>query len=141
MMTLFNEKITRESMNDEATKEKRLINGPDNLFGIYQLKDGEATRDYRFEPFNLLIERGLKIERQHYKLVYIGNLPIRDRLTSLGTIFQTFNLTPPADFTGHSLSVSDVVVLQWRGKVSAHYVDTVGFKDLPFFLSNEAAKE
>jgi hypothetical protein len=35
------------------------------------------------------------------------------------------------------MSVSDVIVLQWRGEVSSHFVDSVGFKELPSFTGNE----
>ena len=44
----------------------------------------------------------------------------------------------PADFTGHSLSVSDVVVLNRSGKDEAHYCDSFGFTPVPeFFLQRE----
>ena len=40
----------------------------------------------------------------------------------------------PADFKGHSLSVSDVVVLHQNGQDTAHYCDSVGFQQVPEFL-------
>ena len=53
-------------------------------------------------------------------------------------IYRTFNLDRPADFTGHSLSVSDVVVLNRSGKEEAHYCDSFGFTPVPeFFLQRE----
>ena len=42
-----------------------------------------------------------------------------------------------AVFYGHSLSVSDVVVLHKDGKDSAHYVDRFGYKEAPEFLKPE----
>ena len=141
MMKLSEETLTEKQMDEEALREKMLINGPENLFGIYQLKDVKALRDYRFEPLNCLISRGLKVERRNYTLVYTGPLSIRDRLINLNKIFQTFNRNPPADFKGHSPSVSDVIVLQWRGKfLSAHYIDDLSFKELPDFWGNEVLK-
>ena len=51
-------------------------------------------------------EAGLAVDRQNYDLVYTAPL---DSKTTLEDIYRTFNLDRPADFTGHSLSVSDVV--------------------------------
>ena len=55
----------------------------------------------------------------------------------LEELFQMFNLSRPQDFEGHSLSVSDVIALKRNGKVSVHYVDSIGFKELPGFLDKK----
>ena len=52
-------------------------------------------------------------------------------------LFQMFNLSRPQDFEGHSLSVSDVIALKRNGEVSVHYVDSIGFKELPGFLDKQ----
>ena len=52
----------------------------------------------------------------------------------LESLYERFNLDPPRDFTGHSLSVSDVVGLKGKSGVSFHYVDSFGFAELPAFL-------
>ena len=57
----------------------------------------------------------------------------------IGTIPRRFWDTP-GDFTGHSLSVSDIVVLKQQGSVSSHYVDSVGFVQLPAFLPDNYLK-
>ena len=54
--------------------------------------------------------------------------------TTLEDIYRTFNVDHPADFKGHSLSVSDVVVLHQNGQDTAHYCDSVGFQQVPEFL-------
>ena len=54
--------------------------------------------------------------------------------TTLEDIYRTFNVEHPADFKGHSLSVSDVVVLHQNGQDTAHYCDSVGFQQVPEFL-------
>ena len=54
--------------------------------------------------------------------------------TTLEDIYRTFNVNHPADFKGHSLSVSDVVVLHQNGQDTAHYCDSVGFQQVPEFL-------
>ncbi len=48
-------------------------------------------------------------------------------------IYTQFNIDHPADFTGHSLSVSDVVVLHQDGENTSHYVDSVGYREIPEF--------
>ena len=106
-----------------------------DTFTIYQLKGGPETRDYRFEAYESLQEAGLAVDRQNYDLVYTAPL---DGKTTLEDIYRTFNLDRPADFTGHSLSVSDVVVLTRSGKEEAHYCDSFGFTPVPeFFLQRE----
>ena len=52
-------------------------------------------------------------------------------------MFVRFNFNHPADFRGHSLSVSDIVALNTGGEVSCHYVDSVGFVELPGFFSGK----
>ena len=106
-----------------------------DTFTIYQLKDGPETRNYRYEAYESLQEAGLAVDRQNYDLVYTAPL---DGKTTLEDIYRTFNLDRPADFTGHSLSVSDVVVLNRSGKEEAHYCDSFGFTPVPeFFLQRE----
>ena len=106
-----------------------------DTFTIYQLKGGPETRDYRFEAYESLQEAGLAVDRQNYDLIYTAPL---DGKTTLEDIYRTFNLDRPADFTGHSLSASDVVVLNRSGKEEAHYCDSFGFTPVPeFFLQRE----
>ena len=106
-----------------------------DTFSIYQLRGGEETRDYRFEPYERLQAVGLAVDRANYDLVYTAPL---DGSTSLEDIYRTFNIDHPADFRGHSLSVSDIVVLNRGGKEEAHYCDSIGFTSVPeFFLQRE----
>lgn len=100
-------------------------------FTIYQLKDGDETRDIRFEPYNKLIGLGLVVDPAHYDKVYSAPL---DNSMTLEKIYFAFNMDRPEDFTGHSLSMSDVVVLNKDGKETAFYVDSAGFKETPGFL-------
>ncbi len=120
--------------NSEAAKESELIHSTNDMFAVYQLKDGDETRDYRFESMKSLKAKGLLVERGLYSLVYTAPLAEHDTLNS---IFHRFNFNHPADFTGHSLSVSDIVVVQRDGVVTSHYVDSAGFAKLPAFLGNE----
>ena len=103
----------------------------ENSFSIYQLKGGNETLDYRFEPLDSIHRNGLSVKPENYELVYTAPLTAKDDLES---IYTRFNVDRPADFTGHSLSVSDIVVLHQDGKDTAHYCDRVGFSEVPEFL-------
>ena len=102
-----------------------------DTFQIYQLKRGENTRELQFESYDRLKESGQTLNPDHYVKVYEAELT---KGLSLEDIYTRFNIDHPKDFYGHSLSVSDVVVLHKDGKDSAHYVDRFGYKDAPEFL-------
>ena len=103
-------------------------------FSIYQLKRGDETRDFRFEPYDRLQATGLAVDPANYDLIYTA--PLAPDM-SLDDIFTRFNIDHPADFKGHSLSVSDVVVLHQAGQDTAHYVDSVGYQQVPEFLREQ----
>ena len=115
-------------------KEMRLLYGKGDAFGIYQLKDGDGMRDYRFEPYDRLQAAGLSVEATNYNLVYTAELTPG---TSLEDIYTRFDTDHPEDFKGHSLSVSDIVVLHQNGENTAHYVDRIGYRDVPEFLRGQ----
>ena len=100
-------------------------------FSIYQLKRGDETRDLRFEPYDRLNAAGHTVDPANYDLIYSAPLA---QGTSLEDIFTRFNIDHPKDFKGHSLSVSDVVVLHQNGQDTAHYVDSIGYRQTPEFL-------
>ena len=104
---------------------------PVGSFSIYQLKGGNETLDYRFEPLDSIHRNGLSVKPENYELVYEAPMTAKDDLES---IYTRFNVDRPADFTGHSLSVSDIVVLHQNGKDTAHYCDRAGFSEVPEFL-------
>ena len=117
-----------------AKAQEQPETGRDDTFSIYQLKDGDETRDYRFEPYDRLQAAGLAVDRANYELVYTAPLMPGP---SLDDIFTRFNIDHPKDFKGHSLSVSDVVVLHQDGQDTAHYVDRGDFKQIPEFLQEK----
>lgn len=100
-------------------------------FSIYQLKRGDETRALRFEPYDRLTATGHAVDPANYDLIYSAPLAPG---TSLEAIFTRFNIDHPKDFKGHSLSVSDVVVLHQNGQDTAHYVDSIGYRQTPEFL-------
>ena len=116
----------------EAAQPTQDTDAPDkDTFSIYQIKGGDGTRDFRFEPYDRLHAAGNVVDKANYELVYSAELTPG---TSLEDIYTRFNIDHPKDFKGHSLSVSDVVVLHQNGRDTAHYVDSFGYKDVPEFL-------
>ena len=140
-MLAFAEKAEREYMAEAASyvqtpadiaEQARAAQGePVGSFSIYQLKGGSETLDYRFEPLDSIHRNGLSVKPENYELVYEAPLTAKDDLES---IYTRFNVDRPADFTGHSLSVSDIVVLHQDGRDTAHYCDRAGFSEVPEFL-------
>ena len=121
------EQPAQEQPKQEAPQDK-------DTFSIYQIKGGNETRDLRFEPYDRLTATGHRVDAKNYALVYSAELTPG---TSLEDIYTRFNIDHPKDFKGHSLSVSDVVVLHQNGQDTAHYVDSFGYKEVPEFLQPE----
>ena len=122
--------IQKAQYKEQAPKEQTAE--PDrDTYSIYQLKRDEATQDLRFEPYDRLIATGHEVDRANYDLVYTA--PLTEDMT-LNTIWEKFNIDHPKDFKGHSLSVSDIVVLHQNGGDTAHYVDSIGYQQVPEFL-------
>lgn len=110
--------------------EDQFLLGEQNQYGIFQLKSGDETRDYRFMGTDFLQKQGMEIDRQNYELVYTA--PLTPDIT-LDGLYEKFNIDRPEDFKGHSLSVSDVIVLHQNGENTSHYVDSFGFTEIPEF--------
>lgn len=102
-----------------------------DTFNIYQLKGGDALHYHHFTGLDQLKKEGLKVEFENYEKVYSGPWTRGDKLEG---IYERFNIDRPEDFTGHSLSVSDVVVLHRGGKDTSYYVDSTGFTELAQFI-------
>ena len=122
--------MKQELEDSEPNREAQLLYGNEGRYGIYQLKDSVETRNIRFMDMDYLEKEGIPVSRENYTLVYTGELT---EGMSLEDIYTKFNIDHPADFTGHSLSVSDVVVLHQDGENTSHYVDSVGYREIPEF--------
>ena len=112
------------------------IEAPVKTFEIYQIRRVDETRDVRFEPYERLLKAGLKPDFKTYDKMYeadVSMLSGKSTGEKLESAFYVFNQERPEDFKGHSLSVSDVVVLD----DTAYYVDSVGFKPLKDFIPLE----
>ena len=118
------EQVQKETVPEVAALDK-------DTFSIYQLKRGDETRDFRFEPYDRLAATGRTADQANYDLIYTAELTPG---TSLEDIYTRFNIDHPKDFRGRSLSISDVVVLHQNGQDTAHYVDSSGYRQVPEFL-------
>lgn len=116
----------------EVEKVHKQENITDATYSIYQLKRDEDMRDYSFASMDELNRRGLTVNPDNYEKVYEAPKTAEDTLDS---IYYRFNMEHPADFRGHSLSVSDVIVFHENGVDTAHYVDSYGFTAIPDFVT------
>ena len=126
------------TLSEQADTEKLFLENPQDAFLIYQIRRGGELDAYRFMNYDYLQSKGVTPERGGYDAIYTGGfMDYGNARTNLDMIYQRFNVDHPADFKGHSLSVSDIVALKQNGVVSCHYVDSIGFRELPNFLKPE----
>ena len=126
------------TLSEQADTEKLFLENPQDAFLIYQIRRGGELDAYRFMNYDYLQSKGVTPERGGYDAIYTGGfMDYGNARTNLDMIYQRFNVDHPADFKGHSLSVSDIVALKQNGVVSCHYVDPIGFRELPNFLKPE----
>ena len=126
------------TLSEQADTEKLFLENSQDAFLIYQIRRGGELDAYRFMNYDYLQSKGITPEHDGYDAIYTGGLAdYGDNKTNLDMIYQRFNVDHPADFKGHSLSVSDVVAIRKDGAVSCHYVDSIGFRELPNFLKPE----
>ena len=116
-------------------KETLLLESDGNRYGIYQINSGQEERGYQFLSLEAAKEMGFTVDGKDYQMVYSERL--RDA-TTLDNLFERFNVERPNDFTGHSMSVSDVIVMNRGGRLTAYYVDSFGFTELPDFVAQRA---
>lgn len=136
--------IAKSYQNDEEklfamkTAEEYFNFSSDDMYAIYQLKQGKEYRDYSFTSLNELKSLGKSVDKDNYNFLYTGSL---DNKTTLDSLYDKFNTQKPTDFTGHSLSVSDVVVIKRNGKFYCQYIDDIGFKQVPEFYQKPLVEE
>lgn len=136
------EKIERwnEVTGNDAPQDKltAFLDSSNDSYAILQLRRTDDTVMERFESMSSLHRQGKEPEFDHYEVVYTAPLPpYTDQNMMLEGLYEKFNIDHPSDFRGHSLSVSDIVALKTRGIVSYHFVDSIGFVELPNFMKPE----
>ena len=141
MQQKWNQNFDGELMPDIPQK---FLNAGCDVYMVMQLRHDEKILDERFASMRELHRRGKTPDPEHYEVTYYADLPAmwQDAPNNevLEELFQVFNLSRPQDFEGHSLSVSDVIALKRNGNVSVHYVDSIGFKELPGFLNEQSER-
>ena len=114
----------------EKTSEELMFDGEER-FAIYQIDHGSKAMEYLFMGMDFVKSQGMEVTAGDYQCVYSGILQPSD---NLDTLYSVFNQNHPADFRGHSMSVSDVVITNQNGDLRAFYVDSFGFTELPDFV-------
>ena len=122
------EKLEQDSA--EKIDETLLLHGESRRFAIYQMDSGDE-HTYQFMGIESAKSLGYTIDGKDYRMVYAA--PWMPTIT-LDNIFERFNIDRPEDFRGHSLSVSDVIVINRGAEITAYYVDSFGFQELPEFV-------
>lgn len=105
-----------------------------DTYAIYQIRD---TREvpYAFMPYD---QAKAKLRFSHYQRAYRGVLAPK---VTLDDLYLKHNQdSRPFGQRMHSLSMSDVVVLNRGGAEKAYYVDTVGFQEAKRFLNPPVRK-
>ena len=134
----------------EMARKEQLLYASTDKYGIYQLKPNLELDSLRFEGTESLKRMGITkdnfdaIKPENYTLLYVGELSELQKETqgaTLEAIFEKFNLDHPEDFRGHSLSVSDIVVLHQNGQNMAHFVDSFGYTEIPDFLREQTPEK
>ena len=128
-------------LNCQEEREAAFQAYPGNCYAIYQLNRSEDAKERLYEAYDRLEAKGLSPDKSLYDLVYTGSIPEMGSMNkTLEGLFYQFNQERPADFAGHSLSMSDIVAVKRDGVVSCHYCDRVGFMELPNFLTDNPLK-
>ena len=104
-----------------------------NQFAVYQIKNIPENRQMRFRPYSVLQEKGIQIRCKDYEQVYLGRMQPEDGPEQ---IRKRFERKLPRTFHGHSISVSDVLVLNKAGVVTSYYVEKEGFTVIAGFIRN-----
>ncbi len=121
--------------------EKSFLESTEDGFLLFQLKSAPDLVPLLFSNYEYLEKNGLEVSHDNYTAVYAGELSQdKSQGETLDDLYTRFNVDRPEDFTGHSLSVSDIIVLRQQGCVSCHYVDSWGFKELPHFMPENYLK-
>lgn len=116
---------------------RRFLETPGDAYAVMQLK-GSAPAELRYTGLNYLSQPP---SPGNYDILYTGPIACtQNQSATLENLFEIFNTNRPGDFTGHSLSVSDIIALKQDGVVSYHYCDNVGFQELPGFMSENYLK-
>ena len=115
----------------EQSFEEMMFTRKECRLSIYHLDENGSGRDQLFAGMEDLQKKGIMVTADQYRCVYSSlYLPNED----MNVIYSIFNDDPPADYKAHSLSVSDVVIMNQNGDMKAYFVDRFGFQELTDFV-------
>ena len=101
-------------------------------FSIYQINTNRDDNRVCFLGLDTLerFQHSKAVDSSLYDRVYDGKLDCK----SLEAIYEKFNIDHPDDYTGRSLSVSDVVEIKESDTFNPgfYFVDSIGFKAISF---------
>lgn len=104
-----------------------------NQFAVFQIKNIPENRKIRFRPYHALQEMGVQVNCRDYEQAYIGRMQPEE---GPGQIRRRLGGKLPRTFRGHSISVSDVLVLNKQGVTVSYYVEKEGFTEIEGFFHN-----
>lgn len=126
-----------------------LRKSPDNVhnedcvfYDIYQIPPTEDYPNHAFMGLEYMREKGVEPNERLYRKVYAGISIGYDMIHGPGMtqenpeldyIFYMLNINPPKDYTARSLSVSDVIVISYKGEEQVWFIDSVGYVKLENF--------
>lgn len=137
----YQEKMKSKELSNEIQKAENAIGRADEFlildgyadrYAIYQIDKASKVKAYMFMCFEFLTSHGMSVDGMDYQYIYGGRLSEQETLESL---FEKFNLNHPENYRGHSLSISDVVVIQRNKHTEAYYVDSIRYIRMPGFIS------
>lgn len=91
---------------------------------IYQMRLGEGMKFHSYEE----VQKENDVAERQYHRVFKGEV----EASTLEDVYKTFNTTGHPLFRGHSLSVSDVIVVNNGGNTQAFFCDDYGFVPFEF---------
>lgn len=137
----YQEKMKSRELSNEIQKAENAIGRADEFlfldghadrYAIYQIDKESKAKAYMFMCLEFLTSHEMSVDGADYQYIYGGRLSEQETLESL---FEKFNLNHPENYGGHSLSISDVVVIQRNKRAEAYYVDSIRYIQMPDFIS------
>lgn len=114
----------------EQNFEEMMFTRKECRLSIYHLDEKGSGKDQLFVGMEDLQKKGITVTADQYQCVYSSRYLPNENMDA---IYSIFNDDPPADYKVHSLSVSDVVIMNQDGDMKAYFVDRFGFQELPEF--------
>ena len=126
IMESVSEKERDETEQEDRTNENSFFERTDDSYAIYQYDNTDGNWGYKFMGLSIISNMGLSVDGKDYRMIFMEQLHEHD---SLDELYHRFNAERPEGFDGHSLSVSDVVIMKRNGEMKAYYVDFLNFRN------------